>query len=196
MGNKMLEKITQKFTILLFVFLLVVSAVYAIDIPPIVEFAVDSTHVKITVQLQAVAVDTLTNPGILWIKLYEDNVEIASKNCAGLETCVFVKDVTHTEGGNFTYFAKVLDKGGHTVTSDSIEVEFEGYPKVYIADDGSTYYDSALTNLAQAKPILNNTIINFNPIILPLGYYTWNVQCYDDSGRSYWADNNFYFRYQ
>jgi hypothetical protein len=107
-------------------FLLNVSLAYAIDINPVLEFETDSTNVRATVQLQAVAVDALSNPGILWVKLYEDNIEIDSKKCGGISSCIFVSDVTHVSGGTFDYKAETRDKGGHTIESDPITVVFTG----------------------------------------------------------------------
>jgi len=119
-------KIKNLCILICMLFLLNVSLAYAVDVNPILEFSTSATSVTSTVELQASAVDVMTNAGILWIRFYEDENLLEEKNCGGLTSCVFSRDVTHLNGGVFSYYAATKDKGANYKQSDPITVTFGG----------------------------------------------------------------------
>ena len=111
----------------IFAFLLSLASVTALpDVPPMVTLSASSTSTQTTVVLTAVAVDSLGNAGITWIKLYENGALIGERNCNGLTSCAYSKTVIHTTAGSHSYQAVARDKGGNSVSSDVVVVTFSG----------------------------------------------------------------------
>jgi len=101
---------------------------FAIDVAPVVSLSANSTSVTTSVTLTAVAVDVLDNAGIQWIKIYENGGLLDTKSCGGISSCVFVKVVTKSTPGIFSYYAETQDNGGKTATSGTTVVTFNQPP--------------------------------------------------------------------
>ncbi|MFC1742215.1 PKD domain-containing protein, partial [Nanoarchaeota archaeon] len=108
------------------------SAYVLPDNPPTCSLSASDTSVDTTTVLTSTSVDTLTNAGVYYIKIYEDNRHISTKYCGYATTCVGVKTVVHTAGGSHNYHAVCRDKAGQTRTSGTVRVTFAGmnYPPV------------------------------------------------------------------
>ena len=108
-------------------FLLNIAIVFAADFDPIfTRFEAVSSNVRVTATLNIQVYDAGTNPGILWIRLYENGALLEEKNCGGLTSCSWQRQVTHTEGGTFSYYAIAKDKGANAKTSGTVQVIYTG----------------------------------------------------------------------
>ena len=97
------------------------------DLAPVLTLSGDYDAVTTSAVLTAVGVDILDNAGMAWIKLYENGVQIAEKECSLQTTCTLVDVVVKTAPQNtFTYHAEALDKGGHVVESEDVVIRFAG----------------------------------------------------------------------
>lgn len=110
---------------------LIVPIASAVDIAPILTLTGDYDAVTTSAVLTAVSVDVLDNAGVAWIKLYEDGVQIAKKDCSLLKTCTLVQVIVKTAPQNtFTYHAESLDKGGHVIESEDVVIRFAGVDQI------------------------------------------------------------------
>jgi hypothetical protein len=118
----------QKLVIFMCMFFLLNAAlVFSADFDPIfTKFEAVSTNVAETATINIQAYDGGTNPGILWLRLYEDGALFSEKNCGGLTACSWQVQVDHPEGGTFSYYAQAKDKGGNSKTSNTIQITYTG----------------------------------------------------------------------
>jgi len=122
MKNKIIKSI-----ILVFLFVLLLSAVYAYSLPdlkPVLNFQASGKGT--TAILTSVAVDSLTNAGISRIEIYQDNALFESKDCEKEKTCTFTKVIFENEKTSHSFYAKAIDISGKTAQSEAVQINFEG----------------------------------------------------------------------
>jgi hypothetical protein len=142
-------KINKLALIICMLFLLNISIVFAVDMKPFfIKFQPVSSNVRTTAEIEIQAYDSGTNPGILWLKLYEDGIEIDEKNCGGATSCSWKPQVVHNEDNNHSYYAQVRDKGPHTENSGTVIVDYDGdfapqYSNLIVSPASGSMYNAS-----------------------------------------------------
>ncbi len=127
----------------IFVLAVLLAALFAVnayalpDNPPTCSLSSNVQSTESAAVLTTVSVDTLSNPGVVSIKLFEDNQQIEDKNCGATTTCVSTKTVVHTGGGARSYHAVCRDKAGQETRSNTVSVTFAGLNRAPIITSAS-----------------------------------------------------------
>jgi PKD repeat protein len=143
-----LKNLNYIFVLAVVIALCAVQAFALPDNPPTCSLSSNTADTATTAVLTAVSVDTLSNPGVDTITIYENGAVISTKNCAFATSCVSVKTVLKTSGGDFSYYAVCRDRAGQQTTSSTIGVHFDGMNRPPVID---TYTPSGPTTITEDR---------------------------------------------
>ncbi|MEE9525890.1 MAG: lamin tail domain-containing protein [Candidatus Woesearchaeota archaeon] len=110
----------------LFLLLILVQIVYALEEDPTISITANPTTATTYTTINVKAKDYQDNAGINWVKLYKNDAIYIEKDCAGVTPCAITKLDYNRTAPTHVYYAIAEDISGNKVRTNNITVDFIG----------------------------------------------------------------------